>query len=105
MSALELDLLDGTNIIGHKIGFCAYGSGAKSKVFEGVIQLGWKKITENFALFSRLKSRQAITAKQYEDLHRGYQKESIQKPTSEFVLVSIGGEGLLEGYRKYAWVQ
>lgn len=104
MSALEIDLHDRTNMNGQKIGFCAYGSGAKSKVFEGIVQSGWEKITKNFALFSRLKSRHAINDKQYEDLHRGYQKESIQEPASEFVLLSVGGKNVLEGHRKYTWI-
>ena len=39
---------------GKKIGFLAYGSGSKSKVFEGVIQLDWKSAIADVKLFETL---------------------------------------------------
>ena len=104
MSTLEIDLNEGNDLNGKKIGFCAYGSGAKSKVFQGIVQRDWEAIARRFNLFQRLEDRTAINASTYEALHRGYQLESVVKPSGEFILKSVGGSGVLEGYRKYTWV-
>ena len=104
MSTLEIDLSENNKLEGKKIGFCAYGSGAKSKVFQGIVQKDWAEITKRFNLFSRLENRTAINATTYEALHRGYQIESVVKPSGEFVIESVGGSDVLEGHRKYTWV-
>jgi hydroxymethylglutaryl-CoA synthase len=104
MSTLEIDVKEGTDLRGKKIGFCAYGSGAKSKVFQGIVQKEWTAIAKRFNLFERLEVRTAIDASTYEALHRGYQLESITKPSGEFILQSVGGSDVLEGHRKYTWV-
>ena len=104
MSTLEIDLNEGSDLNGKKIGFCAYGSGTKSKVFQGIVQKDWEAIAKRFNLFSRLEERTAINTSTYEALHRGYQLESVIKPSGEFVLKSIGGSDVLEGHRKYTWV-
>tara|TARA_B100001057_G_scaffold137200_2_gene136847 strand:- start:1949 stop:3487 length:1539 start_codon:yes stop_codon:yes gene_type:complete len=103
MSTLEIDFNEKNNLEGKKIGFCAYGSGAKSKVFQGVVQKDWGAIAKRFNLFARLEDRTAINALTYEALHRGYQLESVVKPAGEFVLKSVGGSDVLEGHRKYTW--
>ena len=104
MSTLEIDMNDQTDLNYKKIGFCAYGSGAKSKVFQGILQPGWDKVVKEFHLFDRLSKRIAIDAKTYEALHRGFQKNSVESPASEFVLKSIGGSNVLHGHRKYTWI-
>jgi hydroxymethylglutaryl-CoA synthase len=104
MSTLEIDMNDQTDLNYKKIGFCAYGSGAKSKVFQGILQPGWDKVVKKFHLFDRLSKRIAIDAKTYEALHRGFQKNSVESPASEFVLKSIGGSNVLHGHRKYTWI-
>ena len=104
MSTLEIDLNDHTDLANKKIGFCAYGSGAKSKVFQGILQEGWENIAKEFHLFSRLKDRYAIDANTYEALHRGYQTKSIKTPSREFILESVGGINVLDGHRKYTWI-
>ena len=104
MSTLEIDLTDQTDLNHKKIGFCAYGSGAKSKVFQGILQPGWEKVAKEFHLFDRLSKRRAIDAKTYEALHRGFQKNSVETPASEFVLKSVGGSNVLHGHRKYTWI-
>ena len=104
MSTLEIDFNEGSDLNDKKIGFCAYGSGAKSKVFQGVVQKNWTAIAKRFNLFARLEERTAINASTYEALHRGYQLESVVKPSGEFILKSIGGSDVLEGHRKYTWV-
>lgn len=104
MSTLEIDLNEGSDLNGKKIGFCAYGSGAKSKVFQGVVQKDWSAIAKRFNLFARLENRTAIDAGTYEALHRGYQLASVVKPSGEFILKSVGGSDVLEGHRKYTWI-
>jgi hydroxymethylglutaryl-CoA synthase len=104
MSTLEIDMNDQTDLNYKKIGFCAYGSGAKSKVFQGIVQPGWDKVVKEFDLFDRLSKRKAIDAKTYEALHRGFQKNSVETPANEFVLKSVGGSNVLHGHRKYTWI-
>jgi len=104
MSALESDLQDGNDMAGARIGLCGYGSGAKAKVFEGTVQPGWAEVVGRFALFSRLAQRTAIDAPVYESLHRGSRRASVLPPSGEFALVSIGGDGQLEGARRYDWI-
>lgn len=104
MSTLESDHLDGNEMTGARIGLCGYGSGAKAKVFEGIVQPGWKDVVARFGLFSRLHERTAIDEHQYERLHRGLQADSVIPPQREFALVSIGGQGQMEGERRYDWI-
>ena len=104
MSALESDLNENEDMKGHKVGLCGYGSGAKAKVFEGVIQDDWKHIVSRFSLFARIDQRQPIDKSTYEALHRGSKGSSVISPSGEFALVSIGAEGHLEGERRYSWV-
>jgi hydroxymethylglutaryl-CoA synthase len=104
MSTLEADLADGTDLTGQHIGLAAYGSGAKAKVFTGVVQPGWAAVARQFRLFDRLRARTALTTAQYEALHRGEVYESVAQPAAEFALVDVASEGALEGTRRYAWV-
>ena len=104
MSALESDLEDSQDMNGTRVGLCGYGSGAKAKVFEGVIQPDWKHIVSRFSLFARIDERQSIDKSVYEALHRGSKDSSVISPSAEFALVSIGAEGHLEGERRYSWV-
>ena len=104
LSTLEADLESGEELGGALIGLCGYGSGAKAKVFEAQVQPAWKEVTVQFQLMDRLRQRRTINAKEYEDLHRGQQQKSLYTPSNEFVLCQVGGEGLMEGQRKYAYV-
>ncbi len=51
------------------VGFIAYGSGSKSKVFQGKLQKGWQSKIENIRLFEHLDNRIKIDVNTYEDLH------------------------------------
>ncbi len=101
MSALELELSDNQDITAEKYGFVAYGSGSKAKVFEGVLQTQWHEVASQFKVFSKLKNRQAISFEQYEALHTGHILDSINPISTAFQLAAIGGEGQLEGARRY----
>jgi hydroxymethylglutaryl-CoA synthase len=88
-----------------KFGFLAYGSGSKSKVFEGTIQLEWKSALANVSLFETLENSFEIDFESYEKLHKKEQKNSIQKPKNEWILERIETEiPNLIGARYYKWV-
>jgi hydroxymethylglutaryl-CoA synthase len=101
LSALELELADNQDITNEKYGFVAYGSGSKSKVFEGILQAQWREVASQFNVFAKLENRQAINFEQYEALHTGHILQSINGTDSKFKLAAIGGEGQLEGARSY----
>jgi hydroxymethylglutaryl-CoA synthase len=50
-------------ISGKKFGFLAYGSGSKSKVFEGTIQDGWELVVAKTQLFATLEQSHEIEFK------------------------------------------
>jgi hydroxymethylglutaryl-CoA synthase len=92
-------------IASEKFGFLAYGSGSKSKVFEGTIQPEWKSAIANATLFETLEKSFEIDFETYEKLHKKEQKQSIQKPKNEWVLDRIETEiPNLIGARYYKWV-
>ncbi len=105
MSTLEADLEANVALEGQLFGFFAYGSGAKSKVFEGEVQPGWKEVVSRFRLMNGLSDRKAIKYSTYEQLHRAEATESVQKPQNEFAVVGIHEErDDQEGARTYKWV-
>ena len=70
------------DLAGKRIGFFAYGSGSKSKVFEGEIMPGYQKQINQINLFDRLKNRIQITMDQYEYLHKKkllYNLDSVER--------------------------
>ena len=69
------------------------------------VQSEWKDVAMKFNLFTRLTERHPINKEIYESLHRGSQKESVVSPKNEFALLSIGGVDVLEGQRKYSWIE
>lgn len=86
-------------------GFLAYGSGSKSKVFEGIIQDEWKTALANANLFETLAESFEIDFDTYEKLHKKEQKSSILAPKNEWVLDRIERENPnLIGARYYKWV-
>lgn len=88
-----------------KFGFLAYGSGSKSKVFEGEIQSDWKTAITNVNLFETLDESFEIDFEIYEKLHKKEQKQSIQLPKNEWILERIEKEiPNLLGARYYKWV-
>lgn len=101
MSSLESDQAEGTELAGKRIGFVAYGSGSKSKVFEGVLQKGWQDVVRHFGVFRKLDARQSIDYDQYEQLHQGTQAGSVSKENGRWGLQKIGQEGVTLGARYY----
>ncbi|MFM2369311.1 MAG: hypothetical protein RL619_1611 [Bacteroidota bacterium] len=88
-----------------KFGFLAYGSGSKSKVFEGTIQPNWETAITNINLFETLEQSFEIDFETYEKLHKKEQKQSILLPKNEWILDRIEKEiPNLLGARYYKWV-
>lgn len=92
-------------IAGKKFGFLAYGSGSKSKVFEGTIQPDWKNAITKVHLFETLEKSFKIDFETYEKLHKKEQKSSIQQPKNEWILERIENQiPNLIGARYYKWI-
>lgn len=92
-------------ISGEKFGFLAYGSGSKSKVFEGTIQPDWRTAIATVDLFETLEKSHEIDFETYEKLHKKEQKNSVQLPKKEWVLDRIEKESPnLIGARYYKWI-
>ena len=79
LSLLNSSLEDNVELAKNKIGFFSYGSGSKSKVFEGVIQNNWKNKILKSSLFSTLDARTKISVETYEQLHNRSLKEDHLK--------------------------
>ena len=93
------------DISNEKFGFLAYGSGSKSKVFQGTIQPNWSAAVANVNLFETLENSYEIGFESYEKLHKKEQKQSIQSPKSEWILDKIENENPnLIGARYYKWI-
>lgn len=84
-------------------GFVGYGSGSKSKVFEGVLQPGWQQVAAGIGLRRQLEARQEIAYPVYEALHKGTQKTPVRNPAGEFALKAISSQPNKEGARYYQW--
>jgi len=106
MSTFESDYEENSFEGGEFFGLCGYGSGAKAKVFEGVVAPGWREVVSRWRLFERLAGRVAIDQITYEELHKETRSSSVIAPKGEFALVEVSGEpGNLEGARSYLWVE
>lgn len=77
LSALQVSADNNEELNGQIVGFIAYGSGSKSKVFQGQIGEGWKNVMNKMDLFNYLNQREAISFEQYQDLHNKNLKTSI----------------------------
>lgn len=88
-----------------RIGFIAYGSGSKAKVFEGVLEENWNKQIEKINLFETLEARMKIDFDTYEKLHRKELSAPITSQGKYFVLDKIEAEEKnLMGARYYRFV-
>ncbi len=101
MSTLDADATENSKLTGKKIGFVAYGSGSKSKVFEGIVQNGWKSVAVNFSLTSKLADRHALDYETYEQLHHHHRHHAVFPQEGHFALHSIGADGTIMGARYY----
>ena len=84
LSTLSYHAEKKSEIIGQKIGFFAYGSGSKSKVFEATVAADWHKVIEGLELFKHLEQTHALDFETYEKLHKKELKVSVIQPDHEF---------------------
>lgn len=89
------------DITNDQIGFIAYGSGSKSKVFQGHICQNWKKRLENVQLFDYLNKRKKVAIDLYEAIHTGSREEKVSD-TQSIGLKSIETGENIEGLRRYS---
>lgn len=100
LSVLIVALDNNTNIDSKTVGFLSYGSGSKSKVFQGKIAKTWRDRLTHINLFKYLENRQEINFETYEKLHNG----ALPKPLTnkkDIRLTEISKEENKEGYRYY----
>lgn len=90
----NLDLKDKT------VGFISYGSGSKSKVFEGEIAVNWNSKIESLDLFNYLNRRKIIDFETYKNLHNGFYTEPLTNK-EHIKLEGISETENKEGFRIY----
>ncbi|MCT3788584.1 hydroxymethylglutaryl-CoA synthase family protein [Elizabethkingia anophelis] len=104
LSALQVASNEGEDLSGKKIGFFAYGSGSKSKVFEATIGANWKGVVEKWNLFENLQERKSIDFATYEKLHRKQTGNSVSADKKGFGLDYTETENpVLKGARYYKY--
>ena len=86
LSALNHAFQENINLTNKKVGFIAYGSGSKTKVFEGKIEANQKTKIENSKLFEFLNKRDKISFETYEKLYKKDVKSPILVKKDVFVL-------------------
>ncbi|MEZ4854482.1 hydroxymethylglutaryl-CoA synthase family protein [Flavobacterium sp.] len=102
LSALYYSATQNTTLLHNKVGFIAYGSGSKSKVFEGNLMPNWQNNILKTQLFEVLENRTPIRFETYEKLHKKELKTPVLEPKNEFVLDYIEKEKtVLKGARYY----
>jgi len=105
LSALCENFRTQKDISGSTFGFLAYGSGSKSKVFQGHIQPNWKSAVAKAQLFEKLDASTEIDFEVYESLHKKERHSSVRQPNNEWVLDRIESvEPNLMGARYYKWI-
>lgn len=106
LSTLCFHFQKNSDLTNKKMGFIAYGSGSKSKVFEAEVQPEWKSVIEKVNLFETLDNSSEIDFGTYISLHKKERKNSVLSPNNEFVLDYIEKENpILVGARYYKYVK
>lgn len=104
ISAFDASYDNNEDLSGKEIGFLAYGSGSKSKVFTGEVGPEYKQIIEKWNLKEALSNRKQVSFTTYEDLHLGKLKSSVIENYKGFGLVRIEDEiPHLKGARYYQY--
>ena len=76
-------------LAGHSLGFIAYGSGAKAKVFEADVQEDWQKGLPTLSIFEALTTSTAVDFKTYLQLYKRELSTPLLTVKEEFVLDRI----------------
>ena len=100
LSLLSESITNKKIIEGNTVGFLAYGSGSKSKIFQGEIQKNWSSKIKHLDLFKSISSRKEIDFETYEKLHN----KEITNPIINKESISLERIESIEnktGYRIY----
>lgn len=100
LSFLSHSLNTSKAISGETIGFIGYGSGSKSKVFEGTIQDTWPSKLKDVKLFEYLENRTAIDVDTYQNIHQSKLDTPVLEG-SKMALDYIETEATNYGLRRY----
>lgn len=104
LSTLCYHYAQNSDLASKKLGFIAYGSGSKSKVFEAEVAQNWKSAIAKVPLFENLQTAQEIDFETYEKLHKKELLQAVIPPSNEFYLESIENENpVLFGARYYKY--
>lgn len=105
LSALYHSAKENRDLTAKTLGFMAYGSGAKAKVFEAEVQAEWKEQILKSKLFETLDQAQPISFETYEKLYLKKQLNSVVSPKNEIQLQRVEKEKPESyGARYYKWV-
>ena len=102
VSCLESEI--NTDLSNTKIGFFAYGSGSKAKVFEATVTPGYRDMISQIQLFDRLDNRVPISFVQYEYLHKSKLLANISSNSRRVFHQSSGWTETNRYARNYAVV-
>lgn len=106
LSSLYYYAKENKSFSNNKIGFVAYGSGSKAKVFEALVEEDWKNQILKTNLFKILEQRTEIDFDTYQKLHKKELKSTVLEPKNEFVLDYIEKENsVLKGARYYKFIE
>ncbi len=100
LSLLEVAREEGRYLKDQNIGFIAYGSGSKSKVFSGRFAENWQSALPQENIFASLENRRLVSFESYEALHRGSQKDPVLARKG-IRFQGLATEANREGYRYY----
>ncbi len=104
MSSLEADLTEKNAIEGQSLGFFAYGSGSKSKVFQGKVQPGAASVVKSWQLMDRLEKREPISFEQYVQIRKDEIDSPLVVPQGIFRLAGFDDrKGDTYGTRSYSF--
>ena len=104
LSALQTSFNENEDLTEQEIGFLAYGSGSKAKVFVGKMAPEWKSVVTKWNLFEELNKRHQINFETYEKLHRKQLELSVNENYKGFGLIRIEKESpVLKGARYYSY--
>ncbi len=104
LSALQISFNENEDLTEQEIGFLAYGSGSKAKVFVGKMAPEWKSVVTKWNLFEELNKRHQINFETYEKLHRKQLELSVNENYKGFGLIRIEKESpVLKGARYYGY--
>jgi len=105
-SSLEFEYQKGVDLIGKRVGFCSYGSGASAMIFSGVIQPEYEQVVKDMNLEAEIGPRTKLSLDEYEELHENKRtyEENIRSANKEFVIVDVKTSTESKGERHYAFV-